>query len=105
MSEQVRSLNDMLARFQVGIADITATTSAQAASAKPPAAKAAARVERRGTNRPWTARAGGKAATHRAAPQKPSADSTRTTTPPRAAANGNGTLGTGDAGDSEWQEF
>ena len=105
MSEQVRSLNDMLARFQVGIADVAATASARPASATPATAKAASRAERRGANRPWAGRASGKAATHRAAPQKQSVDSARIPTPPRAAAGGNGALGTGDAGDSEWQEF
>ncbi|MGH8318975.1 MAG: methyl-accepting chemotaxis protein, partial [Steroidobacteraceae bacterium] len=58
MAEQVRGLNEMLARFQVGIADLTATSPARTANTfKPPelAAKTAAPAERRGANRPWTA--------------------------------------------------
>jgi len=99
MAEQVRGLNEMLARFQVGMAELTAPTSAPAAhvaKAATAAAASASRAERRGANRPWTARAHGA----KAAKQKPGAE------PARApAARSNGTVGNGDAGDSEWQEF
>jgi methyl-accepting chemotaxis protein len=108
MAEQVRGLNEMLARFQVGMADIATTASAQVSAAAPrahkPAAAAAAspRVERRGANRPWAGRSGGP----RAAKHKPGAEPARAVAPPpAAAARGNGTIGTGDAADSEWQEF
>jgi methyl-accepting chemotaxis protein len=103
MAEQVRGLNEMLARFQVGVAEIAATTSARSAAvARTAAAGAAARAERRGASRPWAARAKSKPAIPpQAKPQKPAAASAA----PRAAPRGNGTLGSGDAGDSEWQEF
>jgi len=106
MAEQVRGLNEMLARFQVGVAEIAGTTSAQPAiGARTAAAAAAPRADRRGANRPWAARAKGKGMPAPAKPQKPGAESASAAAPPRAASRGNGTLGTGDAGDSEWQEF
>ena len=103
MAEQVRGLNEMLARFQVGVAEIAASTSARSATvARTAAAGASARAERRGASRPWAARAKSKPAIPpQARPQKPAAASAA----PRAAPRGNGTLGSGDAGDSEWQEF
>jgi hypothetical protein len=105
MAEQVRGLNEMLARFQVGVAEITAMPSAQAASAARTAAAAAARADRRGANRPWAARAKSKPAMPQARPRKPAAEGASAAAAPRAAARSNGTLGNGDAGDSEWQEF
>jgi methyl-accepting chemotaxis protein len=106
MAEQVRGLNEMLGRFQVGIADIADTTFTQpGAAANAAAAGMAARADRRGANRPWTGRgAKAKPAIPQARPQKPAAQSTSAAAP-RVASRGNGTLGTGDAGDSEWQEF
>jgi methyl-accepting chemotaxis protein len=97
MAEQVRGLNEMLARFQVGMADI--------APPAQPAAANATRAERRGANRPWAGRARSKSAQPFATLQKPKAEAPRTVAPAPAAARGNGTLGAGDAGDSEWQEF
>jgi methyl-accepting chemotaxis protein len=109
MAEQVRGLNEMLARFQVGMTEIIAP-----AAHAPRAAAAAARVERRGTSRPWTARA----APAKAGRHKPAAEPARAGTPPGkssgtviaaqagvASTRGSGTVGTGDTGDSEWQEF
>jgi hypothetical protein len=100
MAEQVRSLNGMLARFRVGISEIIAP--APAAPAPKPARKGAergTRVDRRSANRPWT----GRSNPAKPAMQKP--ESTRAAAPPASSARGNGTLGAGDAGDSEWQEF
>jgi methyl-accepting chemotaxis protein len=101
MVEQVRGLNEMLARFQVGIAEIGAATFAPAAHASrgTAAAAASARAERRSANRPWTGRRSA-----RTADQKPTTEPARAAAPP-VTARGNGTVGTGDAGDSEWQEF
>jgi methyl-accepting chemotaxis protein len=98
MVEQVRGLNEMLARFQVGVAELAAPAFAPASHASRAAEAAAqARMDRRGTNRPWAARGGAA----KAVQQKPTAE------PARAAvvARGNGNVGTGDGGDSEWQEF
>jgi hypothetical protein len=112
MAEQVRGLNEMLARFQVGMAEISTPTSvpasAPAHAGKPAKSTAAAspRVERRGPNRPWGGRPKGKAAPPQATPGRPGAESARASAPPPSAASrGNGTVGTSDAGDSEWQEF
>ncbi|HEX3845031.1 MAG TPA: methyl-accepting chemotaxis protein [Steroidobacteraceae bacterium] len=96
MAEQVRGLNEMLGRFQVDMADIATTATQPAPSAKP-ATAAAARMERRGVSRPWVGRAKSRSA--------PKAQAARTVAPPQSASLGNGTLGTGDAGDAEWQEF
>jgi len=115
MAEQVRGLNEMLGRFQVGMGEISTPAAAPMAHAPKAAAAAAARAERRGANRPWAGRAGG----GRAARQKPGAEPGRAASarpepartaaaaapPPAAASRGNGTIGTGDAADSEWQEF
>ncbi len=105
MAEQVRGLNEMLARFQVGMSAIGAPAFAPAAHvSKAAAAKAAtARAERRGASRPWTGRGG---APRPAKPKTP-AESARAAAPAPAAAasRGNGTVGNGDAADSEWQEF
>jgi methyl-accepting chemotaxis protein len=102
MAEQVRGLNEMLARFQVGMADIAMPASAPVIAAPKPAAAAATRAERRGANRPWAGRAAPKAAKQKPAAAEPP----RAAAPPPAAApRGNGTLGAADSGDSEWQEF
>ena len=106
MAEQVRGLNEMLARFQVGMSDIAATTAAQPATPAKPAAAAAHRAERRAANRPWAGRgAKSKPAQQPPAAPKPKAAAPRALAPAEATARGNGTLGAGDAGDSEWQEF
>ncbi len=97
MVEQVRGLNEMLARFQVGVAELATPGFAPASQASRAAEVAAqSRAERRRANRPWT----GRGAAGKAAQQKPTAE------PARAAvvARGNGG-GSGDSGDSEWQEF
>ncbi|HTL92297.1 MAG TPA: methyl-accepting chemotaxis protein [Steroidobacteraceae bacterium] len=100
MAEQVRGLNGMLSRFQVRMAEITSPASALPAP-KParPAAERGARTDRRSTNRPWA----GRGSTPKTVKHKP--ESTRAAAPPAGASRGNGTLGAGDAGDSEWQEF
>ncbi|MGA7539541.1 MAG: methyl-accepting chemotaxis protein, partial [Steroidobacteraceae bacterium] len=57
MAEQVRGLNEMLARFQVAMAETSAPMSAPGSRApKPAVAAAPMRVERRRPDRPWTAR-------------------------------------------------
>ena len=57
MAEQVRGLNDMLARFQVATGDMGMPAPARVATASKPAATAApGRAERRGGNRPWAER-------------------------------------------------
>ena len=63
------------------------------------AAEAAARsrMERRAASRPWAARGGAA----KAVQQKPTVEPARTA----VVARGNGNVGTGDGGDSEWQEF
>ncbi len=101
MVEQVRGLNEMLARFQVGIAEIGTPTFAPAARASRGAVEAGAssRAERRSTGRPWAGRGPG-----RAAETKTTMEPARAAAPP-VAGRGNGTIGSGDAGDSEWQEF
>ncbi|MGH8169628.1 MAG: methyl-accepting chemotaxis protein [Steroidobacteraceae bacterium] len=106
MAEQVRGLNEMLARFQVGMADIAVPAAEPAPRVSKPAAAsmgARSRVERRGGTRPWAGRGGpGKPTKH-----KPAAEPARAaaTPPPAAAARGNGTVGTSDSADTEWQEF
>jgi methyl-accepting chemotaxis protein len=102
MVEQVRGLNEMLARFQVGMADIGVPAFA-------PVSQASRAVERRASNRPWTGRAPGRAAGQkaalepaRAAEARPSGKSSGMVAAPTVAASGNGT---GDTGDSEWEEF
>ena len=113
MAEQVRGLNEMLARFQVGMQEIGAPGGTQASApsftpaapaSKPAAARTAtARVERRGSNRPWAGRgAAGKATRPKAAAEPVRAAAAPA---PAAAIRGNGTVGTSDAADSEWQEF
>jgi len=98
MAEQVRGLNEMLARFQVGVAEIGAPRSAPTSQASKPATAAApTRVERRGPDRPWTAR--------KTAPTTKHTPGAAERTVSVAAPRGNGTLGSADTGDSEWQEF
>jgi methyl-accepting chemotaxis protein len=103
MAEQVRGLNEMLARFQVGMAEMAAPDAAPASASNPGPAPAAPRPERRGPSRPWSGRGAPKTA--RAKPRAPEA--VRALAPPAAAASprSNGTLGAADGGDSEWQEF
>jgi len=99
MAEQVRGLNEMLARFQVGVSQIVPPAFAPAQASRA-AAASPARAERRGADRPWAARGGAaKAPRH-----KPAAEPARAAESV-AAARGSGTAGTGDSGDSEWQEF
>jgi methyl-accepting chemotaxis protein len=102
MVEQVRGLNEMLARFQVGMADIGMPAFA-------PVSHASRAVERRASNRPWAGRAPGRAAgpkaalePERAAEARPSGKSSGMVATPTVAASGNGT---GDTADSEWEEF
>jgi methyl-accepting chemotaxis protein len=97
MAEQVRGLNEMLARFQVGMADVPTTATQRAPFARPAAAGVTPRGERRGASRPWAGRAQSRPAAK--------SEAARTVAPPQSAPPRNGTLGTGDAGDSEWQEF
>jgi methyl-accepting chemotaxis protein len=113
MAEQVRGLNEMLARFQVGMAELTVPASAPSGKAKAGPA-AATRVERRGPNRPWVSKANAprrSAATARPGVSATPTASTASAAPTATAAvsgassRGNGTLGGSDAGDSEWQEF
>jgi methyl-accepting chemotaxis protein len=113
MAEQVRGLNEMLARFQVAMAEAGAPTSAPTTQAKATSATPT-RVERRGPDRPWAARKRTQATKH-----KPSGESlpvaaggipagrpkAAAASPAAAVPRGNGTLGSTDAGDSEWQEF
>jgi len=123
MAEQVRGLNEMLARFQVGMTDTAAPVSAPAPRKPKPAATAvASRVERRGANRPWAGRGGAArtarhkpdaepasrealpVAVHGGAPPSPEVLSGRS--PLRGSpTRGNGTIGTSDTADTEWQEF
>jgi methyl-accepting chemotaxis protein len=110
MAEQVRGLNEMLARFQVGMADIAAPAFAPAVHAsKTAAAAAASRVERRGANRPWSGRSGaGKAAKPKSSAKPAGTEAAPPAVRPPsepARSRGNGTLGAADSGDSEWQEF
>jgi methyl-accepting chemotaxis protein len=105
MAEQVRGLNEMLARFQVGMAEIGAPTAEPAPRASRPAAAASARVERRAANRPWAGRAKGKAVAPQPIATKPAVEKVRVAAPVPSASRGNGTVGSGDAGDSEWQDF
>ncbi|HEY7887482.1 MAG TPA: methyl-accepting chemotaxis protein [Steroidobacteraceae bacterium] len=112
MAEQVRGLNEMLGRFQVAMGELqgsdrpAATAAARVLPQRTAGGKAQAasssRAERRGSSRPWAARGSAAQATK----QKPSAEPARALAPPLAAATrGNGTVGTSDGGDSEWQEF
>jgi methyl-accepting chemotaxis protein len=93
MAEQVRGLNEMLARYRVAEAALAATTSAAARGPATPRAAAPVRSDRRGGQRPWVPKAGKSAAGTGAADA--------VTAPARQAlarANGAG-------GDAEWREF
>ncbi len=94
MVEQVRGLNDMLARFDVGVSDAALAGAAGAITParRPEPAAAAARPERRRAGRPWT---GG---------QRPGAAPPAADTAARAAAVGRGPALPVEE-DSEWQEF
>jgi methyl-accepting chemotaxis protein len=130
MAEQVRGLNEMLARFQVRMADIAAPAPAAAARKTAMPAKTTPRAERRGPNRPWTGRGAAKSAgaasaggsrfeargtgavpgNQRASGQDgragwPAAKDGQRQSAAASTSRGNGTHGSSDAGDSEWQEF
>jgi ABC-type transporter Mla subunit MlaD len=107
MAEQVRGLNEMLARFQVGVEDIAAfATPSVPSSAELTAAGVVPRMERRkAPSRPWAGRPQGRSTAPLPAVQKPQAAAARAVTSPQSGPRGNGTLGAADAGDSEWQEF
>jgi methyl-accepting chemotaxis protein len=93
MAEQVRGLNEMLARYRVAEAALAATTGSGARGAATPRAEAPVRSERRPTQRPWAAKGGKSAAATGAADAA--------LVPARkAAARVNGT-----SGDAEWREF
>ncbi|MDB6090626.1 MAG: methyl-accepting chemotaxis protein, partial [Gammaproteobacteria bacterium] len=95
MAEQVRGLNEMLARYRVAEAAFAATTNGAAAprAAATTRADGPARSDRRGGQRPWAAK-GGK-------PAAAAGGADGAATPARktaARANGSG-------GDAEWREF
>jgi methyl-accepting chemotaxis protein len=113
MAEQVRGLNEMLARFQVemgswqsgerpdGTSAALQSRSANGAAPSATAVRPSSRTERRGANRPWTGRGGAKAVK-----PKPSASPARAPAIPTGlTARSNGTVGTSDTADAEWQEF
>jgi methyl-accepting chemotaxis protein len=62
MAEQVRGLNEMLARYRIAEAALTSTTNNTSGYASGPAATAraepAVRAQRRGAPRPWVGKAG-----------------------------------------------
>jgi methyl-accepting chemotaxis protein len=95
MAEQVRSLNEMLARYRVAEAALTTNTFNVAAPASGAAvtsrADAPVRAERRGTNRPFAGKAGKTSAANAAAEVSPARMAV-------ARATGNGA-------DSDWREF
>jgi methyl-accepting chemotaxis protein len=90
MVEQVRGLNDMLARFQVGYAQPASATG-----------ETASRGERRGPNRPWSGKATAPLPTAPTRKSRAAAVGTAAASTPR----GNGASGSPEADDSEWQEF
>jgi methyl-accepting chemotaxis protein len=94
MAEQVRGLNEMLARYRVAEGALTAYTNTAAAPVSPAAATRAdspARAERRGTNRPWAGKAGKSGAATAVADLSPAKLAV-------ARATGNGA-------DTDWREF
>jgi methyl-accepting chemotaxis protein len=117
MVEQVRGLNDMLARFQVAYAELAAAAPAPASGGAKPASatrQAAQRAERRGSNRPWSGTAAAPLPTaptrkSRAAAvpgrDRPPRRATAAGAIPASAVRGNGASGSTEADDSEWQEF
>jgi methyl-accepting chemotaxis protein len=91
MAEQVRGLNEMLARYRVLEGAFTANTHIAAAPASGTAASRAdtpARAERRGANRPWVGKAG-------------SATAVADVSPARLAV----ARATGNGADTDWREF
>ncbi|HET9107180.1 MAG TPA: methyl-accepting chemotaxis protein [Steroidobacteraceae bacterium] len=103
MAEQVRGLNEMLARFRVQMQESGEPMSAPAPASRTIAAPSSGtRIERRGANRPWAGRgAAARSPKQTAAPAEPARPAAAA---PATPARGNGTLGA-DGGDSEWQEF
>jgi methyl-accepting chemotaxis protein len=95
MAEQVRGLNEMLARYRVAEAALAATTNGTGLSraAATPRADAPARSQRRGSQRPWVAKGGKSAA---------AAGGTDAALAParKVAARANGS-----SGDADWREF
>jgi len=99
MAEQVRGLNQMLDRYNVGQAEAAQAQSARGTTAAA-APRSSSRSERRSASRPWAdkARANGAGASDSASPAA------------RSVARANGTLGAAKTGaapetDSEWREF
>jgi methyl-accepting chemotaxis protein len=118
MVEQVRGLNDMLARFQVAYAELAAAAPAPPGTggAKPASAtrEAAQRAERRGANRPWSGPAAASLPTAPTRKSRAAAVPAQGRPPGRAMAagaipasapRGSGASGSTEADDSEWQEF
>jgi methyl-accepting chemotaxis protein len=95
MAEQVRGLNEMLARYRVAEANLTFNMNHAAAQASGAAvtnrANAPVRAERSGAIRPWTAKAG-KASTATAVAE---------VSPARMAV----ARATGNGADTDWREF
>jgi methyl-accepting chemotaxis protein len=89
MAEQVRGLNDMLARYRVAEAALTAANTNRAA-AHASVTAAPSRAERRGNSRPWAGKTG-KSSAAAAAEVAPAP-----TAAARAAGNG---------ADTDWREF
>jgi len=90
MAEQVRGLNEMLARYRVAEgAFIAANTNNAAAHASVSAAPS--RAERRGSSRPWAGKTGNSPAAPAAAEESPTRAASA-----RAASNG---------ADTDWREF
>jgi len=87
MAEQVRGLNDMLARYRVAEAAFSVATNTAAVQAS---TAATSRGERRGTQRPWAGKTG------KSATVADAASLSARPTAPRAAGNG---------ADTEWREF
>jgi methyl-accepting chemotaxis protein len=113
MVEQVRGLNDMLARFQVGYAELTAAAQGLGTARPSSTSDVAPRTERRGPNRPWSAPGTTPRQAVSTRKSRAEAEGERTArrasmpsgTVPAAAPRGNGTFASPEADDSEWQEF
>jgi methyl-accepting chemotaxis protein len=95
MAEQVRGLNEMLARYQVAESALSGSfmSSARASGTEATARADAGRPERRGAPRPWAAKATRSAASAGAA--------NVTLSPARKAV----AQATGNGADTEWREF
>jgi hypothetical protein len=92
MAEQVRGLNEMLARYRVVEGALMANTYIAAAPASGTAVSRAdtpARAERRGANRPWAGK------------QTGSATAVADVSPARLAV----ARATGNGADTDWREF